>query len=366
MDPALDEGLAEAGPEGQARDDEAMIRRLLADLGASDAEVELALDSGRADGLAGDLVLKRGATLTARQVAEQSDLPVGKVAAMFRDLGIVVRDLDTAQFTEADVMLVQRFGHAHVVGVVRGEDLLRVVAGAIERIAEAAVAVYVQGAEDDLRRTWADPLTCVRSNIQATELAVDLGHGLAPIFRHHMRQAIDRQRVTQEGVTRRELARLAVGFVDLVGSTELQAGLDPSALGEQVSRFESRAFEVITAGGGRLVKFIGDEIMMAAVDPVAGCRIVSNLVDAFVDDGTQPRAGLVFGEVLFRHGDYYGPVVNRAARLVDAAIPGEALVDGTVVDAVDDPLIQFEPAGRRMLRGFADPVAVWSLARAGT
>jgi len=366
MDPALDEGLAEAGPEGQARDDEALIRRLLADLGASDAEVELALDSGRADGLAGDLVLKRGATLTARQVAEQSDLPVGKVAAMFRDLGIVVRDLDTAQFTEADVMLVQRFGHAHVVGVVRGEDLLRVVAGAMERIAEAAVAVYVQGAEDDLRRTSADPLTCVRSNIQATELAVDLGHGLAPIFRHHMRQAIDRQRVTQEGVTRRELARLAVGFVDLVGSTELQAGLDPTALGEQVSRFESRAFAVITAGGGRLVKFIGDEIMMAAVDPVAGCRIVSNLVDAFVDDGTQPRAGLVFGEVLFRHGDYYGPVVNRAARLVDAAIPGEALVDGTVVDAVDDPLIQFEPAGRRMLRGFADPVAVWSLARAGT
>jgi adenylate cyclase len=366
MDPALDEGLAEAGPEGQARDDEAMIRRLLADLGASDAEVELALDSGNADGLAGDLVLKRGATLTARQVAEQSALPVGKVAAMFRDLGIVVRDLDTAQFNEADVMLVQRLGHAHVVGVVRGEDLLRVVAGAMERIAEAAVAVYVQGAEDDLRRTWADPLTCVRSNIQATELAVDLGHGLAPIFRHHMRQAIDRQRVTQEGVTRRELARLAVGFVDLVGSTELQAGLDPSALGEQVSRFESRAFEVITAGGGRLVKFIGDEIMMAAVDPVAGCRIVSNLVDAFVDDGTQPRAGLVFGEVLFRHGDYYGPVVNRAARLVDAAIPGEALVDGTVVDAVDDPLIQFEPAGRRMLRGFADPVAVWSLARTGT
>ena len=35
----------------------------------------------------------------------------------------------------------------------------------------------------------------------------------------------------------------------------------------------------------------------------------------------------MFGEVLFRHGDYYGPMVNLAARLVDAAIPGEALVD---------------------------------------
>ncbi|MGH9260632.1 MAG: adenylate/guanylate cyclase domain-containing protein, partial [Acidimicrobiales bacterium] len=76
---------------------------------------------------------------------------------------------------------------------------------------------------------------------------------------------------------------------------------------------------------------------------------------------TQPRGGLVFGEVLFRHGDYYGPVVNMAARLVDAAIPGEALVDGSVVEATKDETLVFEPAGRRMLKGFEAPVAVWSL-----
>jgi adenylate cyclase len=117
-------------------------------------------------------------------------------------------------------------------------------------------------------------------------------------------------------VADRELARLAIGFVDLVGSTTMQAALDPAALGEQVSQFEARAFDVTTAGGGRLVKFIGDEIMVAAIDPVAGVRIVGDLVAAFTEDGTQPRGGLVFGEVLFRHGDYYGPVVNLAARLV--------------------------------------------------
>jgi class 3 adenylate cyclase len=104
--------------------------------------------------------------------------------------------------------------------------------------------------------------------------------------------------------------------------------------------------------------------MVAAADPVAGCRIVVDLVDAFTDDGTQPRAGLVYGEVLFRHGDYYGPVVNLAARLVDAAIPGEALVDESVVVAVKDECdLVFEPAGRRMVKGFDAPVGVWSLAR---
>jgi adenylate cyclase len=176
-----------------------------------------------------------------------------------------------------------------------------------------------------------------------------------------MRQAVARQRVTQQGVTRRELARVAIGFVDLVGSTALQAALDPAELGAQVSTFEARAFEVIAAGGGRLVKFIGDEIMVAAVDPAAGVRIVGDLVDAFTEDGTQPRGGLVFGEVLFRHGDYYGPVVNLAARLVDAAIPGEALADRSVVEALKDDDLGFEPAGRRMLKGFDEPVAVWSL-----
>ena len=234
----------------------------------------------------------------------------------------------------------------------------------MERIAEAAVAIYVQGPEEELRRRGATPLEHAEKNAKATELVMQLGVGLAPVFRQHMRQAIARQRVTQSGVSRRELARLAIGFVDLVGSTTLQARLDPADLGAQVTRFETRAFEVIAAGGGRLVKFIGDEIMVAAIDPVAGSRIVLDLVEAFTDDGTQPRGGLVFGEVLFRHGDYYGPVVNLAARLVDTAIPGEVLVDASVAEEAKDEGLSFEPAGRRQVKGFDAPVAVWSLASA--
>jgi adenylate cyclase len=321
--------------------------------------------SHEASGLGTVLVLARDAELSARDVAERSGVPLDKVVAMFHGLGVAIADLDTRQFTPADVRLVQSLAGADEIGmglgIAQGDALLRVVAGAMERIAEAAVAVYVQGPEEELRRRWASVLECAYANMRATELALDLGVGFGAVFRHHMRQAVARQRVIQEGVTRRELARLAIGFVDLVGSTALQAALDPAELGAQVSTFEARAFEVIAAGGGRLVKFIGDEIMVAAMDPAAGVRIVSDLVDVFTEDGTQPRGGLVFGEVLFRHGDYYGPVVNLAARLVDAAIPGEALVDRSVVEALKDDDLGFEPAGRRMLKGFDEPVAVWSL-----
>jgi class 3 adenylate cyclase len=307
------------------------------------------------------MTMMRGADLSARDVAARAGVDVQDVLAFFYLLGIAAPDVEAKQFTEADAVLISRMGTAVDVGIVRGDDLLRVIAGSMERIAEAAVAVYVQGQEVDLRRRLAEPLECAQANAEATQLALDLGVGLGPVFRHHMRQAMARQRVFQEGVSRREMARLAVGFVDLVGSTALQADLDPVELGEQVGRFEARAFEVITAGGGRLVKFIGDEIMLAVVDPVAACHILADLIDAFTDDGTQPRGGLVYGEVLFRHGDYYGPVVNLAARLVDAAIPGEALVDASVVDAVKDEGLGFEGAGRRMIKGLATPVPVWSL-----
>ncbi len=65
---------------------------------------------------------------------------------------------------------------------------------------------------------------------------------------------------------------------------------------------------------------------------------------------------MAWGEVLVRGGDYYGSVVNRASRLVDAAVPRELLV--TEAFAEVSTCLEFEPAGRRMLKGFAEPVPV--------
>ena len=341
--------------------DEAELHAWLVEHGAAPGAATAAIRAGHAEALVSDVILTGGAHASARDLAMRHGVDVSSVVGMFHDLGVAVPDPDEPLFTDADADLAETMGSAKSLGILNGVDVMRVIAGSLERIAEAAVAVYVQGQEEDLKRRRASVVECAESNMRATGLALAIGTGLGPIFRHHLRQAVARQRVMQEGVSAPEMARLVVGFVDLVESTAMQADLDPVALGRQVSRFEARAFDVTSAGGGRLVKFIGDEIMVAAPDPVAGCRIVVDLIDAFTEDGTQPRAGLVHGEVLFRHGDYYGPVVNLAARLVDAAIPGEALVDVSVVEAVKDESLAFESAGRRMVKGFAAPVAVWTL-----
>jgi adenylate cyclase len=347
------------------------LRDWLAARGASPERIARAEAAGYLGGLASELVLTEGADLSAHDLAARVGVDVKDVVELFRHFGVAVADTEAPQFTEADARMCSAMIRPGEHDVKVG-DLDRVVAAAMDRIAEAAVALYVQGPEAEVRRAGADAVLLAEKTATATTAALDLGTALGVIFRHHMRQAVARQRLITEGVSRRELARLAIGFVDLVGSTTMASGLDVGDLAAMVSRFEARAFEVISAGGGRLVKFIGDEIMVAAVDPLAGCRIISSLVDAFTADGLRPRAGLVYGEVLYRHGDYYGPVVNLAARLVGEAIPDEVLVDRSVVEAIgaggptpgggrpaDRPV--FEPAGRRLLKGFDEPVAVWSL-----
>jgi class 3 adenylate cyclase len=355
---------------GDAQRDE--TRDWLADRGATPEQLDAAEREGHLAGLASDLVLSRGAQLSAHDVAERTGIDLDLVITTFTNAGVPVPDPGAKQFTDADAAFIAGVCAASYINGPDGGDLMRVVAGALDRIAEAAVAEFVQGPEDELHRRGATQIEHADRVMHATELAGLLGDSLGVLFRHHMQQAIARQRVIQRGVSHRGMARLAIGFVDLVGSTALEARLGPKELGEMVSQFEARAFAVTAAAGGRIVKFIGDEIMVSALDAATGCRLMEALVDTFHDAGVQPRGGLVCGEVLYRHGDYYGPVVNLAARLVDAAIPGEVLVDSSVVRAAGEGGIDlgsdrserltFEPAGRRLLKGFESPVVVWTLA----
>jgi class 3 adenylate cyclase len=348
---------------GQLRPEElAELRAWLRDQGATDEQLDATgLDLDR---VPSELALRSGESLSARDIAEQQGVDVARVVQVFRIFGVAVPDVDAIGFTESDAVLVELAGEAGVVDSSDGQGLMRVVATALDRVAEAAVALYVQGTEQKLEQQGASPLAFAQETVRMTGLAGKLGMGMSVLFRHHLRQAVDRQRVSQEGVASRDVARIAVGFVDLVGSTARTAALDVGELRAVVNEFEARAWEVASEFGGRVVKFIGDEIMVATLDPLAGCRLLLALIEACSVGDMQPRGGMSYGEVLFRGGDYYGREVNLASRLVDAAIPGEVLVDAAVFDAVkaaSPNILAFESAGRRLLKGFAEPLPVWSV-----
>ena len=136
--------------------------------------------------------------------------------------------------------------------------------------------------------------------------------------------------------------------------------MEPRELAGFLRDFEGRAYDVVTGEGARVVKLIGDEVMFVASDPAAACRAASELMKGFGSEHelVVPRGGVAFGDVLVRGGDYYGPVVNLASRLVDEAVPQELLVTEEL--ALVATGCTFEPAGRRMVKGFADPVSVRS------
>jgi adenylate cyclase len=349
------------------------IRRWLRDQGASDEAIDDAgVDPNR---VAVDLILHEGEHLSARDIATARGVEPSRVVDVFRMAGVAVNDVDLVQFTSQDADFVGVAEHAAIHDAADGRALMRAVATALDRVAEAAVAFYVQGIEARMERDHENPLVWAQESVRMTGLAGKLGEGMGLLFRHHLRQAIERQRISQYQVASRDVARMAIGFVDLVGSTALAQTLDVGELRKVVSQFETRAFEVAVEHGGRVVKFIGDEIMVAAVEPAAACRLMLALVEACSTGDLEPRGGLSYGEILFRGGDYYGPEVNLAARLVDAAVPGEVLVDCSVVDAVGavdeadrrGPIVAgcphdlaFDPGGRRVLKGFAAPVTVWT------
>ena len=360
--------------------DRSAVLDFLRELGATDEKIAEAAASDMPSRHALDVVLAQEFPLSAREVADRAGVPLSEVVETLGRMGFRVDDPDAKGFSEADVELMN-------VSRMIGHGLSHVFASAIGRIADAAVAAYVT--EVDPRLSSAptsreasgsglkvlfenfrirfgfpqapnDELSIARSNAAAAELAIRAAGSLGSSFLHALREAVAWQRAAQTGVSERGLHRLAVGFVDLTGFTALSREMSVDALTDLVLDFESTAFNLATDAGGRVIKHIGDEVMFVALSADAGARIAAGIVESFAHEGLRPRGGVAFGEVLAVHGDYYGSVVNLASRQTDIAIPGEVLVDEATAAAVDDAGGLVESAGRRLLKGFDDPVMVFS------
>ena len=285
-------------------------------------------------------------------------MDVDEVLLLWRTLGVVVPDPQAPMFSDSDAEFTLSITRINPLGT-HGNELLRVLGSSLARVAEAAVSLYVQTVEPSMDVPEVDVVVWAKDLADVTGAALRLGDSMGAIFSHHLRDAIARQRVAQAGGNERSLFRLAVGFIDLVGFTPLSLHSSPSELIELIGQFEVRSFEVAAAHGGRIVKHIGDEVMFVALDAAAGCAIARDLMDAGIG-GVEPRGGVAFGDVITRHGDYYGAVVNLASRLADLAIPKEVLVDADTAHSPSTPF-SFRPAGHRLLKGFDDPFEVYSL-----
>jgi len=115
-------------------------------------------------------------------------------------------------------------------------------------------------------------------------------------------------------------------FVDMAGFTALT-----EAQGDEDAADLATMFAGITraalAPGDRLIKTIGDAVLITSPDAAAGISLVERLLTEAASEARLPtlRAGLHHGEAVERDGDVFGAAVNLAARVAAEAHPAEVL-----------------------------------------
>jgi adenylate cyclase len=308
--------------------------------------------------------LRPGPYLTQRQLAARLGQSMDVIEAFRLAFALppVRPDAEWCNETEAAMFEAVADGVA-LFGDTGMRRLSRVLGSSVSRIAEAMSSTNAER----MRRvveSGATELEIAKANLVAIETADAPARIVTGLLSIHLQIAATRLRERRSNL-REDAVNACVGFVDLVGSTSLAHGLSMGELAETVDRFEEVAHRVATNGGGRVVKFIGDEVMFVTSDADAACNIALSLIEEFAGDPTiTPRGGLAAGLMLDRCGDYYGPVVNIAARLGELAVPSEVLVTSELAHKIRSPALACEPAGRRSLRGFAEPVAILTVSRA--
>jgi class 3 adenylate cyclase/tetratricopeptide (TPR) repeat protein len=173
--------------------------------------------------------------------------------------------------------------------------------------------------------------------------------------------------------SREQRKTVTVLFCDMTGSTALGESTDPEALRGLLGRYFSRMKEIVERHGGTVEKFIGDAVMAVFGVPVVheddalrAVRAAAEMRDALPELGVQARIGLNTGEVVTGTAERLatGDAVNVAARLEQAAPPGEVLLGRSTLALVGQS-VDVEAVAPLVLKGKAEPVEAYRLVAVG-
>jgi len=311
----------------------------------------------------------RGGTryLRRREVTKVAGVSLLSGRKLWRALGFpVVGDEETA-FTIADARALRRMATLVRDGEIDEETAIAL-ARALGQTTDRLVSWQVEALVEYLiRRHGTGGSESERMIEVADALAEDLERLLVYAWRRQLAAAVSRLSTDRGSPEDPVSTELTVGFADLVSYTRLSQKLDQRELGHLVQRFEALASDVITGGGGRVVKTVGDEVLFTADDPISGAVIALTLSEQLAVDDVVPdvRIGLAHGVVLRSLGDVYGVTVNLASRLTTLAQPGTVVTDADTGSVLArDVNLVLVPQRRRLVRGFGalQPLLV---ARAG-
>jgi len=164
---------------------------------------------------------------------------------------------------------------------------------------------------------------------------------------------------------------VTIVFCDVTGSTTLGESTDPETLRALLARYFERMKEIVERHGGTVEKFIGDAVMAVFGIPVVheddalrACRAAIEMRDALPELGINARIGVNTGEVVAGTAERLatGDAVNVAARLEQAAGPGEVLI-GASTNRLVESAVEAVAVDPLQAKGKAEPLPAFRLVR---
>jgi adenylate cyclase len=264
-------------------------------------------------------------TLTQAEVAEQAGIPLEAARELWHLLGFAHAEPEERAFTQGDVRALKLTQDLIDLGILtreRQDGMVRTLGRSFARLAEWQVNLLAE--------------TALETGIDPTDGILDLADEVVPrveelqtfVWRRHTLNAASRLMAVAD--PRDRASDRAVCFVDIVGYTSRSRTLSDRELVTWLEAFETVALDIVIEQNGRIIKNIGDELLIVADTAQDAAAIATELTRRGADeDDNFPavRAGVAYGEVVTRLGDVFGPVVNIAARLTSVARPGTVLID---------------------------------------
>ncbi|HZK05348.1 MAG TPA: adenylate/guanylate cyclase domain-containing protein [Actinomycetaceae bacterium] len=267
-------------------------------------------------------------SMTIAQLAEQAGTDVAAARAFWRAMGFANVADDEVKFVSEDVDTLRAWTE-----MVESEDLdertmLSLIRAQSHNL-ERQVLWQLEATIEYMTRRHKLDDTAARI-IFLDQLPERSGFLLSQLSYAWRRQAVDlTERTVAELAERTEQPRAgevlpvprALGFVDMVQFTSRVRQLESRELVDLVQGFEMTTRDVISANGARVVKTVGDAVLYVAEDLLTAAKVALAMIHAIsANPSLLPvRASLVWGRVISRSGDIFGPAVNLASRLIDIA-----------------------------------------------
>ncbi len=350
-------------------DDEALDeRRALLDWlvaeGFSDDELRRAHRRGLLVCLAAEREVGGRPKYTSAQVAQLTGADPALLAALRRAHGLPLPEADAVELTDVDLASAETSKGFKALGLTDEQMVAttRVLGRSLATAAEAMRAVMLE--------TVLEPGTTELELAQRYAASVHqvmplVGPMIVQMLSQHLRNMVQGEMV---GQAERLSGRLpgardqAVAFADLVGFTRLGEEIAPEDLGSVAERLFSITRELVEPPV-RLVKTIGDAVMLTSAAPNDLVRTALQLVEATDAESAdaafpQVRVGVAYGPTVARGGDVFGRAVNLASRVTTIARAGSVLATREVRDAARDQF-EWSSARPRRIKGLPEPVPLY-------